>query len=131
MGTLHKSAAHIDGRTKPGIQVERIDRRCTASDIDDGVHRADFMEVHLVFRYAVNTALRLGQQSKSIESDFAGPLRQICLQQNAADMGKGTAMLVRSRRMLVRMGRVLVTVWMNMFVGVHLLDGASGRGWLV
>jgi hypothetical protein len=57
-----RSAAHVQGRSKPTIHTERLCARGGADDIDDGVYRADFVEMHAFNGDGMNGGFRLAQQ---------------------------------------------------------------------
>ena len=61
---LHRSAAHIQRRSQPAVHAQRRASRRRAHDIHDRVHRAHFVEVHLLDGNGMNRGFRLAQQLK-------------------------------------------------------------------
>ena len=55
------AAADVDRRDDDAIGVEPFEREHGADDVDDRVERADFVQVDLVDRHAVNRGFRLAE----------------------------------------------------------------------
>jgi hypothetical protein len=76
------SAAHVERRRKPAIHAERLGARGGADNIDDGVHRAHLVEVHLFDGDGMDGGFRFAQQLKGangalLHASVSGAARMI------------------------------------------------------
>jgi len=58
------SAAHVEGRREPTIDAKRLRAGSRADDIDDGVYRSDFVEMHVINGDGMNGGFGLAKQLK-------------------------------------------------------------------
>ena len=58
----HGSAAHVERRRNPSIHAQCLGARRGADDIDDGVHRAHFVEMHFFNGNGMDGGFSLAQQ---------------------------------------------------------------------
>ena len=56
---LGRSAADVDGGRVNLVDAEQMEPEAGAHDVADGIHRADFVEVDFLDRYAVDFGFRL------------------------------------------------------------------------
>ena len=64
---LHHAAADVDRRHDDAIGLEPFDREHGADDVDDRVEGADFVQMHLVDRHAVNRGFRLAEPAEHLD----------------------------------------------------------------
>jgi len=91
--TRHRTGTQVQRRTVDGLDFQRSESRHRADHIDNGIHRADFVEMDRFDRPAVHPGLRLGQPLKYGGAFLLDRGLQIALLQNLEDIGQA-AMVV-------------------------------------
>ena len=69
------SAAHVEGRGKPAIDAESLAAGGGADDIDDGVDRADFVEVDFLDGNGMNGGFGFAEKLKGADGAGSSPAR--------------------------------------------------------
>jgi uncharacterized membrane protein YuzA (DUF378 family) len=130
VSAVHKSASHVDRRTAPLRQAQRSRAHRRADDVHNGIHRADFMKVHLLRRDAMYLALGLSQQFEGAQRDLLRgiadrrPRNQCANLRPAAAVDVAVTMFMRvfmRMRVLVFLRPMLVRVGMAMRMPVRLV----------
>ena len=74
---------------RTSVDVEHLEGGAGADDVDDGVERADLVEVDLAGRSAVELPLDLGQRPEDGQGPVPEPVGQSGLLDEAGDVGGG------------------------------------------
>jgi len=120
MRALHKSAADIDCRTYPLVNLQRAKSYRAAHNIGNRIHRSHFVEVNFFHRDVVNLRFRVRQQFKGLEGQAPGIFRQRGLLDQRTNAGPVSAMHMMMPMLFVRVF-VSVIVLVNVFVLVIVL----------
>ena len=73
---LDRAGAGVDRRTVHALNAEQFQRVAGARDVADGIHRANFVEVHLLDGHAVDLRFRRSQHFENVDRVRLGRLRQ-------------------------------------------------------
>ena len=76
MGGLDRAVAHRQRRGNDAVDAEGVQGRADADDVDDGVGRADLVELDIVGRDTVDGALGLGELGEDTVGALAHPVGQ-------------------------------------------------------
>ena len=87
VGGSHHPGAGDDHRAVHDVDVEHLERRAGADDIDDGVEAADLVEVDLLGRPAVEASLGLGEGGEDGEGAAADAIGEPGLLDQGRDVG--------------------------------------------
>ncbi len=74
VGGLDRAVAHRQRRSDDAVDAEGVQGRADADDVDDGVGRADLVELHIVGRDTVDGALGFGELGEDTVGALAHPV---------------------------------------------------------
>lgn len=128
VGAAHRSPAFEKRRDNhiPDPEVIQTDRR--RHDVDNGIHRADFVEVHLVFGLVVGFGLRLGDDVEDAKRQDPGTSRQLAGFDDAGDLQQAAvlvmAVFMGMSVMAVSVAGIAVGMFVMMRMGVFVMAAA-------
>jgi hypothetical protein len=107
------AAANVERRAEPLIDLEMMDAGGGGDDVNDGIDRADFVEVNLVDGDVVDLRFGVAEELKGADGEELDGLCERCGLNESANRGEGTAM---------HMGMVMLVI-----VGVAVIVFMTGR----
>ena len=117
MGRIDKPASQVEGGSDDPLDAQRLQCERDAHDVDDGVRRSDFVEMHVVRGDAVHGAFGFGKLVEDLLRPAADPVGQMRPIEEVPYLPVGTG-----RRSTVRVVAVAV---MNVIVRVILAGAVS------
>ena len=104
MGRVDHAAAHIERRREDPIGAEPFQRKHRSDDVDNGIERADLVQVDLFDRHVMNRCFDFREPLKHRLRAFAAGGRERRLVVQAEDLRQRAMRMMRGVR-VVRMMR--------------------------
>ena len=85
MSSVNRSAPYRDGAAHDSIDAEYLKSGARSDDVDDGIDRANFVELDIKHRHAMHCAFDRGECIECCEGAIANANWQIAVHQQFAD----------------------------------------------
>ena len=88
---------HIERRAGKFVDAQQLESDGRADDVHDRIHRADFVEMHLLDGNLVNSGFRFGEPRENLAGAFGGARRELRFLDTVENFGKSAVVMPLAR----------------------------------